>query len=89
MLALAAVESGDGAPPDRPGGRGSARLRAMADRGVDTTLVVSRNDPGVAYVDAHATDAMRALTGATPAFHRVDLDGADHSFTPVAACKSR
>ena len=58
------------------------RCAAMAERGVDTLLVVSRNDPGVAYVDAHAGDAMRALAG-VPRFHRVDIDGADHSFTPV------
>jgi hypothetical protein len=55
----------------------------MAERGVDTVLVVSRNDPGVAYVDAHAADEMRSLDGRS-GFQRVDLDGADHSFTPVA-----
>jgi hypothetical protein len=43
---------------------------------------VSRNDPGVAYVDVHAPEAMRALVG-TPGFERVDLDGTDHTFTPV------
>jgi hypothetical protein len=55
----------------------------MAGRGVDTLLLVSRNDPGVAYVDAHAADGMRALAG-VPGFRRVDLVGADHTFTPVA-----
>jgi hypothetical protein len=58
----------------------------MADRGVDTLLIVSRNDPGVAYVDVHAAVEMHALVG-TPGFQRVDLDGADHSFTPVVAQK--
>jgi alpha-beta hydrolase superfamily lysophospholipase len=81
VLDLTAVESG--APPtttsvaDVP-----AALRAMAARGVDTTLVVSRGDPGVAYVDAHAGDAMRALS-AVEGFVRFDVEGADHPFTPV------
>lgn len=81
VLALAAVESG--APPTSPVDDVPRALRAMADRGVDTLLVVSRNDPGVAYVDAHAAEEMRALEGRV-GFQRVDLDGADHSFTPVA-----
>ena len=56
----------------------------MAERGVDTLLVVSRNDPGVAYVDAHAGDDMRALA-LVPGFRRVDFGSADHTFTPIAA----
>jgi hypothetical protein len=55
----------------------------MAAKGVDTVLVVSRNDPGVAYCDANAAETMRSLAG-VPGFTRVDLDGADHSFTPTA-----
>jgi hypothetical protein len=47
---------------------------------------VSRNDPGVAYVDAHAAAGMSALSG-VPGFQRVDLDGADHSYTPVTTQK--
>jgi alpha-beta hydrolase superfamily lysophospholipase len=81
VLALAAVESG--APPTTAVDEVPRTLRGMADRGVDTLLVVSRNDPGVAYVDAHAAAEMRALEG-VPRFRRVDIDGADHSFTPVA-----
>jgi alpha-beta hydrolase superfamily lysophospholipase len=81
VLALAAVESG--APPTSSVDDVPRTLRAMAERGVDTFLVVSRNDPGVAYVDAHASREMRALEGHA-GFRRVDLDGADHSFTPVA-----
>jgi alpha-beta hydrolase superfamily lysophospholipase len=81
VLALAAVESG--APPTTPVDEVPRSLRRMAGRGVDTLLVVSRNDPGVAYVDAHAGDEMRSLEG-VPAFRRVDVDGADHSFTPTA-----
>jgi dienelactone hydrolase len=82
VLDLAAVESG--VPPAAPVDEVPRELRKMADRGVDTLLVVSRNDPGVAYVDAHAGREMGALTG-IPGYERVDLDGADHSFTPVVA----
>jgi len=81
VLALAAVESG--APPTSAVDDVPRALRGMAERGVDTLLIVSRNDPGVAYVDAHAAEEMRALEGRI-GFQRVDLDGADHSFTPIA-----
>jgi alpha-beta hydrolase superfamily lysophospholipase len=81
VLALAAVESGT--PPTAPVDEVPRSLRAMAERGVDTLLVVSGNDPGVAYADAHAAGEMSSLTK-LPAFHRVDIKGADHSFTPVA-----
>jgi alpha-beta hydrolase superfamily lysophospholipase len=80
VLELGAVESG--APPATSVDEVPRRLRAMAERGVDTVLVVSRNDPGVAYVDAHAGSDMRALEG-VGGYHRFDLAGADHSFTPV------
>jgi alpha-beta hydrolase superfamily lysophospholipase len=81
VLDLAAVESG--VPPASPVDDVPRALRAMTERGVDTLLVVSRNDPGVAYVDAHAAEGMRALRGAS-GFERVDFDGSDHSFTPFA-----
>jgi hypothetical protein len=45
---------------------------------------VSRNDPGVAYVDAHASDSMRALSEVR-GFRRIDLVGTDHAHTPVDA----
>ena len=80
VLDLAAVESG--APPATAVEDVPRALRKMTARGVDTVLVVSRNDPGVAYVDAHAGEPMRALAGVS-GFQRFDLDGADHSFTPV------
>jgi alpha-beta hydrolase superfamily lysophospholipase len=83
VLDLVAVESGDGAPPLASVDDVPRTLREMAGRGVDTLLLVSRNDPGVAYVDAHAADGMRALEGVS-GFRRVDLVGADHTFTPVA-----
>jgi dienelactone hydrolase len=82
VLDLAAVESSEGAPPTTSVEEVPRMLRAMAERGLDTLLVVSRNDPGVAYVDVHAPEAMRALAG-VPGFRRVDLDGTDHTFTPV------
>ncbi len=81
VLDLTAVESGT-PPTTRSVADVPESLRAMASRGVDTTLVVSRGDPGVAYVDAHAGDAMRALS-ALDGFARFDLEGADHPFTPV------
>jgi pimeloyl-ACP methyl ester carboxylesterase len=84
VLDLTAVESG--VPPATPVEEVPRALRRMAERGVDTFIVVSRNDPGVAYVDAHAAEAMRSLEG-TPRYKRVDLEGTDHSFTPVTTQK--
>jgi pimeloyl-ACP methyl ester carboxylesterase len=84
VLDLAAVEAGDGAPPTTAVDDVPRTLRRMAERGVETLLLVSRNDPGVTYVDTHAADAMRALTGAA-GFQRVDVAGADHAFTPLDA----
>jgi alpha-beta hydrolase superfamily lysophospholipase len=83
VLDLVAVESGDGAPPLDSVDDVPRTLREMAERGVETFLLVSRKDPGVAYVDAHAPDGMRALEGVS-GFRRVDLVGADHTFTPTA-----
>jgi len=80
VLDLTAVESG--VPPAAPVEEVPRALLELTTRGVDALLVVSRNDPGVAYVDAHAAEAMRAL-GDAPRFRRVDLDGTDHSFTPI------
>jgi alpha-beta hydrolase superfamily lysophospholipase len=84
VLDLAAVESG--APPATSVDDVPRALRKMTERGVDTLLLVSRNDPGVAYVDAHASAGMSALRGVA-GFQRVDLDGADHSYTPVTTQK--
>jgi hypothetical protein len=55
----------------------------MAERG----WTPSPGEPGtvgVRYVDAHATEAMRAL-GGVRGFRRVDLPSTDHAFTPVDA----
>jgi alpha-beta hydrolase superfamily lysophospholipase len=84
VLDLASVESG--VPPTTPVADVPGALRSMAERGIDTTLVVSRGDPGVAYVDAHAGEAMRALSG-VEGFARFDVEGADHPFTPVMVQK--
>jgi len=81
VLELAAVESG--ALPGSPVVEVPRTLQRMAGRGVDTLLVVSRNDPGVAYCDRHAAEEMQSLAG-LKGFKRIDLEGADHSFTPVA-----
>lgn len=81
VLDLTAVESGT--PPTTPVGDVPRTLRGMAERGLDTTLVVSRGDPGVAYVDANAGGEMRGLSS-VDGFARFDLEGADHPFTPVS-----
>lgn len=83
VLDLAAVESGDSAPPAAPVDEVPRMLRRSAESGVRTVLMVGRKDPGVAYVDAHAGEAMRALS-AVPGFERIDLTGTDHTFTPVS-----
>jgi alpha-beta hydrolase superfamily lysophospholipase len=80
-LDLTAVESGS--PPTTPVGDVPRALQSMAERGVDTVLIVSRGDPGVAYVDAHAADEMKALSR-VGGFTRVDLEDADHPFSPVS-----
>jgi hypothetical protein len=78
-----AVESGIGAPPTAEVEDVPRMLRGMADRGVDTLLLVSRNDPGVAYVDADAATEMKALSDLR-SYRRIDVDGSDHTFTPIA-----
>jgi alpha-beta hydrolase superfamily lysophospholipase len=82
VLDLAAVESGNGTPPNVAVEEVPKALRAMAERGVDALLLVSRLDPGVSYVDAHASLAMKALSSIA-GFRRVELEGTDHTFTPV------
>jgi pimeloyl-ACP methyl ester carboxylesterase len=61
-----------------------ARLRELAERGVDTFLVKSEHDPGVEFVDRHFARQMRALDG-LPRFRRADLAGIDHTFTSLFA----
>jgi pimeloyl-ACP methyl ester carboxylesterase len=57
-----------------------ACLRFMADKGVDTFLLVSEHDPGVDYVDANYGRTMRELV-TLHGFRRVDIPGTDHTFT--------
>jgi dienelactone hydrolase len=58
-------------------------LRRMVERGVDTLLVVTENDPGVTYVDTHWGEEMRALQTGLPGFRRDEVPGADHNFTSL------
>ena len=76
IVDLAAVESADSAPPTTPVAEVPRALRGMAERGIDTLLAVSRNDPSVTNVDSHAADAMRALAD-VPGFRRVDFGSAE------------
>jgi pimeloyl-ACP methyl ester carboxylesterase len=57
-------------------------LKQMAERGVDTFLVVTIHDPGVDFIDTHYGDGMQAL-GSVRNFRREDLAGTDHTFTSV------
>jgi alpha-beta hydrolase superfamily lysophospholipase len=86
VLELSAVEGGwgEGAPVTDSVEDVPRALHTMAERGVDTLLLVSPNDPGVAYVDAHAAESMRALAQVR-GFRRIDVVSTDHAFTPVDA----
>ena len=64
--------------------RVTAGLEAISARGIDALLLVSRRDPGVDFVDRYAPEAMRAAER-LPGFRRVDVDGADHTFTTLAS----
>ena len=61
-----------------------ASLRHLAERGVDTVLVVAAHDPGVEYVDMHQPRQMRSLAH-VPGFRRIEVDGTDHTFTSIFA----
>jgi alpha-beta hydrolase superfamily lysophospholipase len=61
-----------------------ACLRSMAERGVDTFIVASENDPGVDYVDVHFGKAMESLRSVR-GFRREDFMGIDHTFTSLYA----
>jgi dienelactone hydrolase len=55
-------------------------LQIMAERGVDTFLVVTEHDPGVDYVDANYGREMRALASLS-GYLRTEVKGTDHTFT--------
>jgi alpha-beta hydrolase superfamily lysophospholipase len=61
-----------------------AGLRQISERGMDAFLLVSERDPGIDYVDRHASAAMRDAQ-ALPRFRRVDIRGTDHTFTSIAS----
>ena len=65
-------------------GRVPAGLQQISERSIDAMLVVSERDPGVDYVDRHAPAAMREAE-TLPRFRRVDIRGADHTFTTIAS----
>ncbi len=59
-----------------------ACLRILAARAVDTLLVVSEHNPGVAYLDLHFKKDMRALEKSNR-FQRINVKNADHTFTSL------
>lgn len=57
-------------------------LRSMTDRGVDTFLLNSEDDPGLVYLRKYFGEGLSDLTGAR-GFRREVVTGTDHTFTPV------
>jgi pimeloyl-ACP methyl ester carboxylesterase len=81
VSSLLGVGRDDPAVGERPRENDVPRcLRLMAERGVDTFLIVSERDPGVYYVDSKYGPEMQALES-VPGFTRVDVKGTDHTFT--------
>ena len=81
--AVTTILGATGAGDDAEGRRETnvpACLRLMAERGVDSFLLVSEHDPGVDYVDSNYGAEMRRL-GTVAGFRRVDIPGTDHTFT--------
>jgi alpha-beta hydrolase superfamily lysophospholipase len=64
--------------------RVTAGFKQISDHGLDALLIVSQPDPGIDFVDRHATAAMRAAEG-LPGFRRVNVPGTDHTFTTIAS----
>ena len=62
----------------------STGFRQLAQRGVDTLLVVRERDVGVSYVDIHFGRQMRALER-LKGYRRIDLKDVDHLFTSLYA----
>jgi alpha-beta hydrolase superfamily lysophospholipase len=84
VLDLQSVEAEHGEPPSATVENVPRALRKIADNGIETLLVVSERDPGVHYVDTHFAADTAALAGVR-GFSRVDLPGADHTFTALWA----
>nr|HEX4315325.1 alpha/beta fold hydrolase [Kofleriaceae bacterium] len=55
-------------------------VRELTERGVDTFVVATENDPGIDFVDARFGRAMADL-GHLAGYRREDLRGTDHTFT--------
>ncbi|HEY4183610.1 MAG TPA: alpha/beta hydrolase [Polyangia bacterium] len=71
-------------PASEEAERVAAGMGEISSRGLDALLVVSRPDPGIDFVDRHATAAMREAE-THPRFRRVDIPGTDHTFTTLAS----
>jgi dienelactone hydrolase len=69
---------------DGDAGSVPARLRGLAERGVDLLLVVAPHDPGIDYVDANFGAGMAALRQVAN-FRRAEVPGTDHTFTALWA----
>jgi pimeloyl-ACP methyl ester carboxylesterase len=75
------TNSGDPSSSEKPRENDVPKcLRLMAERGVDTFLVVTEHDPGVDYVDANYGREMRALASLSD-YRRTEVKGTDHTFT--------
>jgi alpha-beta hydrolase superfamily lysophospholipase len=74
---------GEGAAPRGPEAKDvTADLRAMADRGADTFLLCSEDDPGLVYLQKYFGRGLAELAGAR-GFRREVVKGTDHTFTPL------
>lgn len=54
----------------------------MAERGTDTFLLNSEDDPGLVYLLKYFGRGLEGLSG-TRGFRREVVNGTDHTFTPV------
>ncbi len=68
-------EAGAAGAPDVP-----ESIRTLAERGVETLLIATENDPGVDFVDSRFGRAMAEL-GALTGYQREQVRGTDHTFT--------
>ena len=55
-------------------------IRTLTERGVDTLVVATENDPGIDFVDARFGRAMADL-GHLAGYRREEVRGTDHTFT--------
>ena len=68
----------------RTGDDVGADLATITDRGIDTFIVFSAGDPGIDYLVRHAGSELERLQR-RPNFNMAYIDGADHTFTALAA----